>query len=229
VKHPGTGADQRGVAEHVLGRLFAGPSGRGPDRPGRGGRRARGERAPVREALLRLERTGWSGYRTTGVPTWPPSTPVPSGRVSSSMPVERADQPAGRGGRGPGRAGVAGQAVRPIELCRRVDEFERLAQEFRRTVNTWVGPAGPGGESRAAAGPHLRALLRTFTDWWWPRRGCRSRRRWPTSGPRSPGAGRPGSGDPEAAAAATLDHVAMTAEHAVRALRRRGVFSREEA
>jgi len=99
-----------------------------------------------------------------------------------------------------------------------VDEFERLAREIRRVVNV------------AAAGPNLRALLRSFAglvpaaarfsivDAMEDERAAthaeveavRSR-------------------DPDAAAAATLDHIAMTAGNAIAALRRRGVVTGDES
>jgi DNA-binding GntR family transcriptional regulator len=94
-----------------------------------------------------------------------------------------------------------------------VDEFEQAATRFRRTVCV------------AAGGPHLRALLRSFTGL-------------------VPAATRLSiveamaeersalhaefaalrDGDAETAAAAVLDHSALTADNAIRELRRRGVI-----
>jgi DNA-binding GntR family transcriptional regulator len=94
-----------------------------------------------------------------------------------------------------------------------VDEFEQAASRFRRTV------------AMAAAGPHLRALLRTF-------------------GGLVPAATRLSiveamaeersalraeyaavcDGDAETAASVVLDHAVLTAENGIRELRRRGVI-----
>ena len=104
-----------------------------------------------------------------------------------------------------------GKLDESLAVTNDVDEFEHLAREFRRVINL------------AAAGPHLRVLLRSF-------------------GGLVPAAARfsiedamaqeraalrvefetVASGDPEAAARATLDHILLTADNAVRALRRRG-------
>ncbi len=208
------------VAEHILGRLFAGTL-RGGDRIDLD--QVAGElgvsRAPVREALLHLERDGlvrMPHYRGAYVAAFDART-VTEGfelygllsALTSRRVAEAAD---------PGVLESLAKLYARIEQCRRVDEFERLAQEFRRTVNL------------AAAGPHLRALLRTFTGL--VVAAARLSIAEAMADERA-ALGRElaalGSGDPDAAAAATLDHVAMTAEHAVRALRRRGVFSGEEA
>jgi DNA-binding FadR family transcriptional regulator len=78
----------------------------------------------------------------------------------------------------------------------------------------------------AAAGNHLRALLRTFSglvpaaarfsieDALADERAALHREFDAIR-----------AGDPEAAASAAVDHLELTAENAVRALRRRGVFS----
>ncbi len=95
-----------------------------------------------------------------------------------------------------------------------VDEFERVAREIRRVVNL------------AAAGPTLRALLRGFgglvpavarfsiVD---AMEAERAASHAEVAAIRSR--------DPDAAATATLDHIAMTAENAIAALRRRGIIT----
>jgi hypothetical protein len=98
-----------------------------------------------------------------------------------------------------------------------IDEFERIAREIRRVVNV------------AAAGPNLRALLRSFAglvpaaarfsivDAMEDERAATSAEVQAVR-----------SRDPEAAAAATLDHIAMTARNAIAALRRRGVIAGDD-
>ncbi len=100
-----------------------------------------------------------------------------------------------------------------LAACRQVDEFERVAREFRRAVNL------------AAAGNHLRALLRTFSGL--VPAAARFSIEDDMAGERAAlhrefEALR--SGDPVAAAAAAVGHIQLTAENAIAALRRRGVF-----
>jgi DNA-binding GntR family transcriptional regulator len=100
-----------------------------------------------------------------------------------------------------------------LAVCTDVDEFEQLSSEFRRSV------AG------AAAGPHLRALLGTFTvivpaavrfsivD---AMAEERSAMHMEFEALRD--------ADPDRAAAAALDHSVLTADNAIRALRRSGIL-----
>jgi DNA-binding GntR family transcriptional regulator len=99
-----------------------------------------------------------------------------------------------------------------LASCTDVDEFEQVSREFRRAVIV------------AAAGPHLRALLGTFSvlvpaasrlsivDAMAEERSALSAEFEALR-----------AGDPVAAAAAALDHAALTADNAIRALRQRGV------
>jgi DNA-binding GntR family transcriptional regulator len=111
-----------------------------------------------------------------------------------------------------------GKLTEVLAGCDQVDEFERTARKFRKTVNL------------ATAGPHLRALLRSFSglvpaaarfsieDAMDDERAA-LRREFDTLV----------AGDAAGAAAAALDHVRMTAENAVRALRLRGIFTSDPA
>jgi DNA-binding GntR family transcriptional regulator len=97
-----------------------------------------------------------------------------------------------------------------------VDEFERLAREFRRVVNV------------SAAGNHLRALLRTFSGLV----PAAARFAIEDALPAERDALRAEyealrAGDPDVAAQAALDHINLTAANAVAALKRKGVFSQE--
>jgi DNA-binding GntR family transcriptional regulator len=97
--------------------------------------------------------------------------------------------------------------------CDSPDEYESLAREFRRVVNV------------AGAGSHLRALLRTFSglvpvaarfsidDALAEERAALHAEYVAIR-----------DGDPDAAGDAALAHLRLTADNAVAALRRRGVF-----
>jgi DNA-binding GntR family transcriptional regulator len=119
-----------------------------------------------------------------------------------------------------GDAGVLEALEKLDDALRRsstVDEFERLAREFRRVVNV------------SAAGNHLRALLRTFSGLV----PAAARFAIEDALPAEREALRAEyvalrAGDPDAAGHAALDHIRMTATNAVAALRRRGVFPDEE-
>src|SRR5262249_49866048 len=99
-----------------------------------------------------------------------------------------------------------------LASCSDVDEFERVAREFRRVVTI------------AAAGPHLRALLRSFSGLV-PAAARFSIVAAMDSERAALGAEFEAlrAGDPDAAATATLDHIALTADNAIRALRARGI------
>ncbi|MEU4568940.1 GntR family transcriptional regulator [Micromonospora sp. NPDC023956] len=203
------------VAEHILGLLFDGTL-RSGDRIDLDAVAAALEvsRAPVREGLAQLERDGLVSlphYRGAFVAAFDARTVREAfelygmlSALTSSRAATSAD---------PGLRETLDKLIEALTGCDRVDEFERLAREFRKVVNL------------AAAGPHLRALLRTFSglvpvaarfaieDAMDDERAALRREHAALV-----------AGDPGAAAAASLDHVSMTAENAVRALRRRGIF-----
>jgi DNA-binding GntR family transcriptional regulator len=94
-----------------------------------------------------------------------------------------------------------------------VDEFEQLAMQFRRTVAV------------SAAGPHLHALLRSFTGLVpaatrlsiveaMAEERCALNAEYEAVR----------EGDAEAAATVVVDHSRLTAENAIRELRRRGII-----
>jgi DNA-binding GntR family transcriptional regulator len=94
-----------------------------------------------------------------------------------------------------------------------VDEFERVAGRFRRTVAV------------AAAGPHLHALLRSFTGL--VPAATRLSIVEAMAEERSALSGEYEAvreGDAEAAAMVVVDHSRLTADNAIRELRRRGVL-----
>jgi DNA-binding GntR family transcriptional regulator len=109
--------------------------------------------------------------------------------------------------------GLLGEFDEELASTTDVDEFEEFAARFRRTVST------------AAAGPHLRALLRTFSglipaatrlsivD-------AMAEERLALHAEYSAVC----DGDAEVAAGVVLDHAVLTAENAIRELRRRGVI-----
>ncbi|MFE0588367.1 GntR family transcriptional regulator [Micromonospora echinospora] len=203
------------VAEHILGLLFDGTL-RSGDRIDLDAVAAALEvsRAPVREGLAQLERDGLVSlphYRGAFVAAFDAGTVREAFELYgmlSALTSSRAAISTDAGLRE-----TLDKLVEALTGCEQVDEFERLAREFRKVVNL------------AAAGPHLRALLRTFSglvpvaarfaieDAMDDERAALRREHAALV-----------AGDPAAAAAASLDHVSMTAENAVRALRRRGVF-----
>ncbi|GLY24642.1 GntR family transcriptional regulator [Micromonospora sp. NBRC 101691] len=203
------------VAEHILGLLFDGTL-RSGDRIDLDAVAAALEvsRAPVREGLAQLERDGLVSlphYRGAFVAAFDAGTVREAFELYgmlSALTSSRAAVSTDAGLRE-----TLDKLVEALTGCEQVDEFERLAREFRKVVNL------------AAAGPHLRALLRTFSglvpvaarfaieDAMDDERAALRREHAALV-----------AGDPAAAAVASLDHVSMTAENAVRALRRRGVF-----
>lgn len=203
------------VAEHILGLLFDGTL-RSGDRIDLDGIATTLEvsRAPVREALLQLERDGlveMPHYRGAFVAAFDAGTIREAFELYGMLSALTSS-----------RAATAGDAhlretlgalVAALAGCDRVDEFERIAREFRKVVNL------------ASAGPHLRALLRSFNglvpaaarfaiEEAMDEERAALRREYEALV----------AGDADAAAAAALDHVLMTAGNAVRALRRRGIF-----
>jgi DNA-binding GntR family transcriptional regulator len=204
------------VAAHVLGLIFDGAL-RGGDRIDLDGiaQTLGVSRIPVREGLMHLERDGlvtMPHYRGAFVAPFGADTireafdmygllsAVTYRRVAAHPPVEVLES--------------LTKLDEALASCTDVDEFERIAREMRRVVNV------------AGAGPSLRALLRGFAGL-------------------VPAAARfsiveamederaathaefkaVGARDPEAAATATLDHIAMTAANAIAALVRRGVVT----
>jgi DNA-binding GntR family transcriptional regulator len=204
------------VAEYILGLLFDGTL-RGGDRIDLDEvAQALGvSRVPVREGLAQLERDGLvrlPHYRGAFVAAFDADTIREAfdlygllSALTNRRAAVRAD---------PGMLETLSKLDEVLAGCEDVAEFERVAREFRRVVNL------------AAAGNHLRALLRTFnglvpaaarfslTDALADERAA-LRREFEALR----------SGDPDAAAAAALEHLALTAGNAIRALRRRGVLA----
>ncbi|MEV0809931.1 GntR family transcriptional regulator [Micromonospora sp. NPDC050200] len=203
------------VAEYILGLLFDGTL-RSSDRIDLDGIAATlgVSRAPVREALLQLERDGlveMPHYRGAFVAAFDAGTIREAFELYGMLSALTSSRAAAIGDGG--LRETLGKLVEALIDCDNVDEFERIAREFRKVVNL------------ATAGPHLRALLRSFNglvpaaarfsieDAMDEERAA-LRREYEALV----------AGDPEAASAAALDHILMTAENAVRALRRRGIF-----
>jgi DNA-binding GntR family transcriptional regulator len=205
-----------GVAEYLLGLLFDGRL-RGGDRIDLDevARNLGVSRVPVREGLMHLERDGlvtMPHYRGAFVAPFGTETiqeafdmygllsAVTFRRVAADPPDDLLE--------------TITKLDEMLAGTTDVDEFERVAREIRRVVNV------------AGAGPNLRALLRSFgglvpaaarfsiVDAMEEERGATHAEVQAVR-----------SRDPEAAATATLDHIAMTARNAIAALRRRGVIS----
>jgi DNA-binding GntR family transcriptional regulator len=203
------------VADHILALLFDGTLRTG-DRIDIDGIAATlgVSRVPVREGLMQLERDGLvrlPHYRGAFVAGFDADTVHEAFELYGLLSAVTNRRAAARGD-----VAVL-EALEKLDdalsRCDDVDEFERLAREFRRVVNV------------SAAGNHLRALLRTFSglvpaaarfaiedalpaERTSLRKEYRALRR----------------GDPDAAGRAALDHIHLTATNAVEALRRRGVF-----
>jgi DNA-binding GntR family transcriptional regulator len=206
------------VAEYILGLLFDGTL-RSGDRIDLDEIAATlgVSRAPVREALQQLERDGlveMPHYRGAFVAAFDAGTIREAFELYGMLSALTSSR-AARGG-GAGLRETLGRLVEELAGCDRVDEFERLAREFRKAINL------------SNAGPHLRALLRSFNglvptaarfsiEDAMDQERAALRREYEAIA----------AGDAAAAAAAALDHVLMTAENAVRALRRRGIFVAE--
>lgn len=206
------------VAGYILGLLFDGTLRSGDRIDLDGIATTLGvSRVPVREGLMQLERDGLVSmphYRGAFVAEFDAGTVREAFELYGMLSALTSSRAAASGDAG--LRETLDKLIEALVDCGQVDEFERLAREFRKVVNL------------AAAGPHLRALLRTFSglvpvaarfsieDAMDDERAALCREHAALVG-----------GDPEAAAAASLDHVLMTAENAVRALRRRGVFVAE--
>jgi DNA-binding GntR family transcriptional regulator len=141
------------VAERLLEMLFAGEL-RAGDRIDLDAVAARlgVSRAPVREALLTLERDG--------IVEVPYHRGAFIAQFDGSTVREAFDLYALLSALTTGRAAEAGdselvgrleEAVGEVERADGIESFERTARNFRRIVNT------------SSAGPHLRALMQTFT------------------------------------------------------------------
>jgi DNA-binding GntR family transcriptional regulator len=208
------------VAAYILGQLFDGSlrSGDRIDLDEVAG--ALGvSRVPVREALIQLERDGLvdrAHYRRAFVAEFDAATVFEAFELYGMLSALTNRRVAAR--RDAGVLESLGKLDEALTECADVEQYEQLAREFRRVVNL------------AAAGNHLRALLRSF-------------------GGLVPAAARFSivdsladeraalhaeyealcAGDTDAAGAAALDHIRMTAGNAVRALRRRGIFAAESA
>ena len=204
------------VAGYILGLLFDGRL-RGGDRIDLDEvARALGvSRVPVREGLAQLERDGLvrlPHYRGAYVAGFDADTIREAFDLYGLLSALTSRRAAGRADAG--MLETLSKLDDTLARCADVDEFERVAREFRRVVNV------------AAAGPHLRALLRSFhglvpvaarlsiVDAMDDERSA-LRREFESLR----------SGDPDAAARAALDHIALTADHAIRALVRRGVLT----
>lgn len=203
------------VADHILDLLFAGTLCAG-DRIDidRLADDLGVSRAPVREALVMLERDGLveiryhrgafvAGFDATavreGFELYGLLTALTSRRVAQR--------------RDPSVRAALQAAISEVEAARSVEEFEERAREYRRIVNV------------AVAGSRLRAVLRTF--------GGLVPAASRLSMPRSLDDERRllraeheaiEHGDPDAAAAAVVEHIGMLGELAVQTLRQRGVI-----
>ena len=203
------------VADHVLDLLFAGEL-RAGDRIDIDGLATDLDvsRAPVREALVMLERDGLveiryhrgafvAGFDAAAVRESFELYGLLSALTSRRVAV----------GREPGVLSALRDAIADVETAGGVEEFEERAREYRRIVNV------------AVAGSRLRAVLRTF--------GGLVPAASRLSMPRSLDDERRllraeheaiERGDPDAAAAAVIEHIGMLGELAVQALRQRGVL-----
>jgi len=204
------------VAAHILGLLFGGTL-RGGDRIDldRVAADLGVSRVPVREGLMHLERDGlihMPHYRGAFVAEFDAGTVREAFELYGMLSALTSSRAAAAGD-----AGVIeelGKLTEALHRCTVVDEFEQLARQFRKVVNL------------TAAGPHLRALLRSFSglvpaaarfsivDAMDDERAALSRE-YDTLR----------AADPVAAAEAALAHVRMTAGNAIAALHRRGVFA----
>jgi DNA-binding GntR family transcriptional regulator len=207
------------VADHILDLLFAGEL-RAGDRIDIDGL-AHGlgvSRAPVREALVMLERDGLVEiryHRGAFVAGFDAAAVRESFELYGLLSALTSRRVAAR--RDAAVLTALREAIADVEAARNVEEFEERAREYRRLVNV------------AVAGNRLRAVLRTF--------GGLVPAASRLSMPRSLDDERRllraehdaiERGDPDAAAAAVVDHVGMLGELAVQTLRQRGVLGDED-
>ncbi|GAA1037792.1 GntR family transcriptional regulator [Virgisporangium ochraceum] len=207
------------VADHILGLLFDGTLRTGDRIDIDGIATTLGvSRVPVREGLMSLERDGlvrMPHYRGAFVAGFDAATVFEAFELYGMLSALTNRRAAAKGD--PGVLESLEKLDDALQRASTVDEFERLAREFRRVVNV------------SSAGNHLRALLRTFSGLVpaaarfaieTQLQDVRAAQRVEFDALRA--------GDPEAAGRAALDHIDMTATNAVAALRRRGVFPPDE-
>ncbi|MEV6930630.1 GntR family transcriptional regulator [Dactylosporangium sp. NPDC051485] len=171
-------------------------------------------RVPVREGLIQLERDGLverAHYRRAFVAEFDDATVREAFELYGMLSALTNRRVARRGD--PAVLEALGKLDEALAGCESPDEYEDLAREFRRVVNV------------AGAGNHLRALLRTFSglvpvaarfsidDALAEERAALHAEYLALR-----------AGDPDAAGTAALAHLRLTADNAIRALRRRGVF-----
>jgi DNA-binding GntR family transcriptional regulator len=207
------------VAAHLLSLLFDG-SLRGGDRIDLDdvARTLGVSRVPVREGLLHLERDGLvrlPHYRGAYVAAFDVGTVREAFELYGLLSALTNRRAALRAD--PELVEELSKLDDRLAGCDDVDEFERVAREFRRAVN------------RSTAGPHLRALLRSFSGLV----PAAARFSLEDALPAERAALRAEfdalrAGDPDAAAATALTHVQLTADNAIAALRRRGVLTDED-
>lgn len=172
-------------------------------------------RAPVREGLMQLERDGLvriPHYRGAFVAEFDADTVYEAFELYALLSALTNRRAATR--RDPGVLDSLAKIDEALASCDDVDEYERLAREFRRVVNLSV------------AGNHMRALLRTFSGL------------VPAASRFSIEEGLADEraalhreflairrGDAREAGVAAIDHLRHTADVAVSALRRQGVLT----
>ena len=204
------------VAAYIIGRLFSGEL-RGGDRIDLDAIAALlgVSRVPVRESLIQLERDGLverSHYRRALVADFDASTIREAFELYAMLSSLTNRRVAAAGN--PGTLDELAKLDEQLARCTDADDYERVARQFRRVVNL------------ASSGNHLRALLRTFNGL-------------------VPAAARFSiedaldderaalhaeyvairSADRDAAGESAVEHLRMTADNAVAALVRRGVFT----
>ncbi|MEU7869096.1 GntR family transcriptional regulator [Dactylosporangium sp. NPDC049140] len=203
------------VAAYVLGRLFAGELKSGERLDLDAIAEELGvSRVPVREGLIQLERDGLverAHYKRAFVAEFDDGTVREAFQLYGMLSALTNRRVARR--RDPEVIEALGKLDEALAGCDDPDEFESLAREFRRVVNV------------AGGGNHLRALLRTFSglvpvaarfaidDNLADERAALHAEYMALRG-----------GRPVAAGEAALAHIHLTAENAIAALHRRGVF-----
>jgi DNA-binding GntR family transcriptional regulator len=208
------------VADHILGLLFDGTLRTGDRIDLDEIAEALGvSRVPVREGLMHLERDGLvrlPHYRGAFVAAFDAATIREAFDLYGLLSALTSRRAAARGE--PEVLETLSKLDESLSRSGDVDDFERLAREFRRVINV------------AAGGPHLRALLRSFgglvpaaarfsIEDAMERERAALRHEYEAVA----------SGDPDAAARATLEHILLTADNAVHALHRRGILTADSA
>jgi DNA-binding GntR family transcriptional regulator len=176
-------------------------------------------RAPVREALLALERDGvieMPYHRGAFVARFDAATIHEAFELYGLLSALTSARVARR--RDPAVVDALERAAADVARAAGVDEFEGAARQFRRVVNV------------AAGGPHLRGLLRTFggllpvasrlsMD-----RSVEEERRLIAAEFEAIS-----TGEAERAGEITLEHLRLLGEHAIETLRRRGVLGPDQS